>query len=648
MKTLDRVCRSAAFFAALGFSLGMSACNDHPLEPLDKVISAASNDEIDLPAKTKLDFLFLIDNSGSMCEEQKNLSNNFSIISDFLFNELGQTADYRIAFVNTDLASSKGAYQSSPARPVPALNCKDPITNAPDVPNTADCDDLLVEPVNDRKMKIGPIIKSAPRANFSDLGDLEKKFRCMATIGTGGDAYEKGLEAIRLSLSCDGPNKAAFAACCIDEKDASGRVVRSEYDRQCAGKLPPNVEPDFLRPDAVLVVIILSDEVDCSDPASNPGKSRRAICKYGPGDGDGNGAPDGYRDTALCPGGNQAECFRNECGGLSGEDCYARRCSIPRNENSNCEWLRDELTPVSDYVDFLESLKADPRNQIFVASIVGKRLYLDLEETTEITYNPPAVPRNPACDPDAPEYDPNISLEVCCPQGRCEGKIAPTCSSENGVAFSGRRYYALAEAFGQNGLGCPAGAPGNGEACLSICENDFSAPLQEIKRRITQILGSYCLNKPPVCQLLDTEADGVEGTVGEVRDCTEEERGNGENFKRTVRVKMRCLNSIAQGGACEEVFDQRVLEPGEWTVETRADDPQLPCVGGVRIRLTQPPPAGAEVSIEFKVDVNQQLQGRPADAGVSGEDGGGISLSDDGGSIQLPEDDGGITLPDAQ
>ena len=64
--------------------------------------------------------------------------------------------------------------------------------------------------------------------------------------------------------------------------------------------------------------------------------------------------------------------------------------------------------------------------------------------------------------------------------------------------------------------------------------------------------------------------------------------------------------------------------------------------------MTQPPPAGAEVSIEFKVDVNQQLQGRPADAGVSGEDGGGISLSDDGGSIQLPEDDGGITLPDAQ
>jgi hypothetical protein len=114
---------------------------------------------------------------------------------------------------------------------------------------------------------------------------------------------------------------------------------------------------------------------------------------------------------------------------------------------------------------------------------------------------------------------------------------------------------------------------------------------------------------------------------------------------------MRCLNSIAQGGACEEVFDQRVLEPGEWTVETRADDSQLPCSGGVRIRLTQPPPAGAEVFIEFKVDVNQQLQGSPADAGggiILPDDDGGISLTDDGGSIQLPEEDGGITLPDAQ
>jgi len=644
VKTLSRLRLPLASLCALGLGLGVLGCNDHPLVPLDKVISAASNDEIDLPAKTKLDFLFMIDNSGSMCEEQKNLSNNFSIISDFLFNELGQTADYRIAFISTDMKTegAKGAFQSTPARPVPALSCQDPITGQADIPNTADCDDLLNDAANDRRMKIGPIIKSAPRANFSDLSDLERKFRCMATLGTGGDSYEKGLEAVRFALSCDGPNRQSFAACCIDQTDASGRIIQSEYDRQCASKLPPNVEPDFLRPDAILVVIFLSDEVDCSDPASNPSKSRRAICKYGPNDGDGNGAPDGYRDPALCPGGDQGACFRNECGGLTGEDCYARRCAVPRNENSNCEWLRDELTPVADYVDFLNGLKADPRNQVFVASIVGKRAYLDAMESIELTYNPPAVPRNPACDRMSPEYDPNVPVEVCCPEGRCEGKSGATCSSENGIAFSGRRYYELAEAFGQNGLGCPPGAPGNGDACLSICENDFSAPLQAIKQKITQILGSYCLNKPPVCQVVDTAEDFVDGTVGAVRDCSADERGTGENFKRTVRVKMRCLNSVAQGGACEEVFDLRVLQSNEWTVETRADDPLLPCGGGVRIRLTQPPPAGAEVFIEFKVDVNQQLQGAPVEA-----DGGIILPSDDGGII-LPSDDGGIILPDAQ
>ena len=145
MKTLSRLRLPLTSLCALGLGLGVLGCNDHPLVPLDKVISAASNDEIDLPAKTKLDFLFMIDNSGSMCEEQKNLSNNFSIISDFLFNELGQTADYRIAFISTDMKTegTKGAFQSTPARPVPALSCQDPITGQADIPNTADCDDLL-------------------------------------------------------------------------------------------------------------------------------------------------------------------------------------------------------------------------------------------------------------------------------------------------------------------------------------------------------------------------------------------------------------------------------------------------------------------------------------------------------------------------
>jgi hypothetical protein len=57
--------------------------------------------------------------------------------------------------------------------------------------------------------------------------------------------------------------------------------------------------------------------------------------------------------------------------------------------------------------------------------------------------------------------------------------------------------------------------------------------------------------------------------------------------------------------------------------------------------LTQPPPAGAEVFIEFRVDLNQQFQSAPI------EPDGSIFLPSDDGGIILP-DAGGVILPDAQ
>ena len=99
-------------------ALGSAGCNDHPLSPLDGTLSAASIQEHRLPAKTKLDFLFVIDNSGSMCQEQKNLARNFTAFSELLFQDL-QAADYRLAVVSTDFRSSehRGRFLRRPARP---------------------------------------------------------------------------------------------------------------------------------------------------------------------------------------------------------------------------------------------------------------------------------------------------------------------------------------------------------------------------------------------------------------------------------------------------------------------------------------------------------------------------------------------------
>ena len=88
------------------FSL-LIACNKHPAEKVEDILNAVVVVDHSLPPKTKLDFLFVIDNSNSMCQEQERLSKNFTLFSNFIFDELKGTADYRIAVTSTDIGSSK-------------------------------------------------------------------------------------------------------------------------------------------------------------------------------------------------------------------------------------------------------------------------------------------------------------------------------------------------------------------------------------------------------------------------------------------------------------------------------------------------------------------------------------------------------------
>ncbi|MCA9528167.1 MAG: hypothetical protein KC549_17895 [Myxococcales bacterium] len=568
----------------LGLSLAaaLAGCNGHPVDRLDNVVTAVNRQENRLPAKTKLDFLFVVDNSGSMCQEQRNLTANFRAFSEFLFQELGAAADYRIAVTSTDMqtAGQKGAFLNTPAEPVASLNCKDE-NDQPLIPDTADCPANL------------PLIIQSDQVDTQ--ADLEKAFRCLATLGTGGDGFEKGLEAMRLALSCHGPNRGLFSQCCNED---------GTYNPACV--IPPETpEPVFLRPDAVLVVIFITDENDCSDPATNPTDSRRVICKYGSGDGDGDGVPDGYRDGELCGGRSPAECFRAECGDLDAEACRVERCIISRAANSNCEWFRGNLTPVEDYYRFLTGLKAQPLESIVVAAVVGLRAFTD--QGNEVTYNP-GTPENPGCNPDDPAFNPALKdTEACCPNGACRGEIQTSCESANGEAFSGRRYLQLTELFAEdgNGIGCPAGAdPNDPTECVHICVNDFAGPLGRIKEQVSKLIGTYCLDKPPACMV------PAAGDVPAHACATAEELANLGNY--SVRVRMECQLSIEQGGKCEEIIPPRVLPADQWSLELG----QSGCAGGAVVRLNNPPPAGADVFVEFLVALDGQSNAGGTDAGV--------------------------------
>ena len=612
-----------------------AGCNEHPITPLERVITAVNRQENRLPAKTKIDFLFVIDDSGSMCEEQANLSRNFSAFSNFLNDELGEATDYRIAVTSTDLEpmGAKGLFMTGPSGgPQGVQNCP-----ASDItPEEREAQRQRCQQLRDMG-ELTPILRSD---TIQDKQQLEERFSCMAALGTGGTGFEKGLEAMRLALSCNGPNAAMFGDCCVpDQLDATmrGKIFNPSCD---IGAMAAEgfVEPQFLRPDALLVVIFVTDENDCSDPVSNPTASRRAICKYRLVDQDGNNIPDGYNDPQLCPSRDAARCYRVDCGDLPPETCREQRCEIKQNNKYNCEWYRANLTPVSDYFRFLAGLKAQPLEQLVVATIVGQRGYT--QSGFEIVFDFASEDQIPMqCramgDPNSPDNLDEILSDMCCPDGRCRGKTYPSCRSANGTAFAGSRYLALSDLFGANGIGCPeieadavtqaqidacAGQVVNVECqcgqapvgaepcagkcrpirndgrlacseCVSICEDSFEAPLQAIKDKVAEVLATYCLDKAPRCVVSDGES---------TRDCvTAEELATSANYQ--IRVRQQCIRTPDKPDQCQRAEPPRILAPNEWTLDLNQPD----CPGGAHVRLLDPPQAGSEIFVEFFVQVGQ-------------------------------------------
>ena len=231
--------------AAFALSLGAGCIDNHPATDLACVECDAADagaqgetgdpapgDPMDQPACLDalplLDLLLVIDDSGSMCEEQDALGKAFDAFHDAI-----GAWDWRLAVVTTDMHPDngfRGAFGPPTALPVPSLNCIDG-EGDPAVPDTEDCRDVDGLSVLDSQL--------------FERDEQARRFRCMVNQGTQGDGFEKPLAAAELALSCDGPNADLLVPCGADD-------------------------PQFLRPGAALAVIYIGDEDDCSDPASTP------------------------------------------------------------------------------------------------------------------------------------------------------------------------------------------------------------------------------------------------------------------------------------------------------------------------------------------------------------------------------------------
>lgn len=277
---------------AIPVLVATSGCNSHDLSSQDPQICAESWKDVPVSMQRDVDLLFVIDDSGSMAEEQASLATNFYRFVNVLENIEGGLPNIHIGVVSTDLGASPydiagcdGIGDGGRLLATPRGSCQGP-------------DDAFI---SDIELADGSRVR-----NYS--GDLADTFACIAELGTNGCGFEQPLEAMKRAL--DGSN-------------------------------PGNT--GFLRDDAYLMVVIISDEDDCS-----------------------------AADNALF------DPSDSTLGALSSFRCFAQGVACnpddPRTPGakSNCQ-PRDDSTlvaSVQSYVDFLRGLKPDP-SMVMVADISG-------------------------------------------------------------------------------------------------------------------------------------------------------------------------------------------------------------------------------------------------------------------------------------
>ncbi|MBL8613444.1 MAG: VWA domain-containing protein [Myxococcales bacterium] len=165
----------------------------------------------------KMDFVFVVDDSGSMGEEQSNLASNFPSfvkVLDEYKTKSGAKLDYRIAVTTT-------------GRDV-AYTIKPPIAGFPPMNQSEKGDNGAF-----RNTKSCNVTRRWIERTDTKPADT---FACLAKVGTKGPSVEMPLESLKLALN----------------------------DRVADG-----TNAGFLRDDALLAVVILSDEDDCSRKDNN-------------------------------------------------------------------------------------------------------------------------------------------------------------------------------------------------------------------------------------------------------------------------------------------------------------------------------------------------------------------------------------------
>jgi hypothetical protein len=383
--------------AWLGATLLLCACNDRRLVEPTPAPETMRRLQFVQSLNRKLDLLFLIDDSESMEQQQTRLAKNLPVLLTGLTKLPTGLPDLHIAVVSSTSQPGPGVGNSGPCAPGNEPNGAFRHTfNPAGLANHPECQGLTLD---------GTFIKAEAGAPPNFTGRLEDVFSCIALLGQQGCGFEQQF----------------------------GSIVRA-LDPSFAD--PGNA--GFLRDDAYLGVVMLTNEDDCSAPVDThvfDDTSRSSADPFG--------RLVSYRCTE----------FGIRCGGQMLPHTLPLHTTVTEDD---CVSTDDGmLLKTTDFEDFLVGLKHGDRSKLLVAAISGQPTPFRVSDFESLS-----SPRD-ASDPTAPG-------------------LVPSCGDlDNGYADPGVRVDRVVHDLGGQRF--------------DICMDDFSPALDQIATAIGAIIEQQCL-----------------------------------------------------------------------------------------------------------------------------------------------------------
>ncbi|HET6584480.1 MAG TPA: vWA domain-containing protein [Nannocystaceae bacterium] len=532
------------------------ACLDHPLKPVEYDGAQELQKGIQLTVNKDVDILFVIDNSGSMGEEQANVSANFESFINVLEAE-DVKANYRIGVTTTDNGNPRCGSTGPEGGKLQMTSCRSrqgefiftgtPMVDVTDIACLDNCaiDDLNIQPTTtelDPDLKVRPWLENIDgKTNLPDAdGDgapdytTVQAFQCFGPQGVAGCGFESHLESMYLAFL----------------------HAETEGDNQYG----------FVRSNAILSVVFVTDEVDCSN-----NKDFQSI--FLTVDQGGNQASlDAFWTDPTAGSPTSAVCWNAgvACTGGPGtyDECHSENYDV--EGNAGVDGNQAVLYPVSRYIDFVQEVEDNkreftPGQEVLVALITGVPPGYESGDV-DITYA------------DATNMQEQIDFGIGA--GCTNNSTTPV-----GTARPPVREREFAEAF----------MVADDRNLFSICANDFSPALESIAEKIRDQIKPACM---PAC-VADT--DPVDPGLQPQCNLVQEAPRPGGGIDETP------VPQCGAGGAVPDGADVCFIAVTDDTIDAYCSDQGYNLEFRLNRREGVPAPGGTSVKATCQLSVTKEV-----------------------------------------